>query len=244
MGDAPATHFGPRHLVRCALGCIGGVGLHSRPGPERPLQLSGATGDGAQTRYTSRPSTALQRGAREVAADGPKSKNHRDLRAIGAADQRADAPKHCKDKDLRHCEPGAVAHSVALPRADALPNPEVGGIGEAAGASVQGTLCGTDQAAVNGLLQSPVGGMVRAPVGCMDGVMVASAVVCMVTGAVPDAGAGVARGAGAGVGPDAVPAGPGPADGFLARLVASWPTLPEPVKAGIRAMVDACRLPP
>lgn len=26
---------------------------------------------------------------------------------------------------------------------------------------------------------------------------------------------------------------------FVARLVASWPTLPEPVKAGVRAMVEA-----
>ncbi len=138
--------------------------------------------------------------------------------AIGAVDQRADAPKYCKDKDLQHGQTPAVAHLVALPRAAAPAHPGSGGSGE--GADVPhgepGPIRGDG---------APIG----CPVGCMAGATVGVTVACMVTGA--DAGTGG--------GADAVPAGPDQANGFLARLVASWPTLSEPVKAGIRAMVEA-----
>lgn len=90
-GDsAPALEAMPAvvtHLValRAPEGAFGCAAVHNPTGPESPLRLSGATGDGAQTRYTSRPGTGVHRGAGEAATDVGKSRNRRNLRAIGAA---------------------------------------------------------------------------------------------------------------------------------------------------------------
>lgn len=131
-----------------------------------------------------------------------------------------------------------VAHSVALPRADVSSDPgtgeggagDHGSRGEAAASrsdaatpsdTDQGTVDGTGRGTLKGPLRSAVACQVSGPVGTARRVSDAVPVACM------DAGAG------------AVPVAPVAADGFPARLVASWPTLPGPVRAGIRAMVEA-----
>jgi integrase len=81
---ALASVVAPVVAQRALGGALGFVGVQEATGRQGPMPAAGGTGQTAQPGYTSGLGIVLRDGARVVTADDEKSKNHREIRAIGA----------------------------------------------------------------------------------------------------------------------------------------------------------------